>query len=253
MTKPLTVWLTPPGPNPWKVVTILNELGVPYNIHSFKFADVKKKPFTDINPNGRVPAIVDPNTDITLWESGAILQYLEEVYDTEKKLTYTSLKERHLLNQWLHFQMSGQGPYYGQCGWYNVLLTEKLPSVIDRYVTEVHRILGVLNTALEGRSWLVGDKCTFADLAFLPWNARLDLLLMMPDGEDALAPYPNVAAWQARLESRESWRDAMKTRDRLMDEQGLMPNGMPKGINDIKEYEAILKAKDEERKGKESE
>jgi glutathione S-transferase len=54
---------------------------------------------------------------LTLWESGAILQYLEDVYDTEKKLTYTSLKEKHLLNQWLHFQMSGQGPYFGQAGW----------------------------------------------------------------------------------------------------------------------------------------
>lgn len=63
-------------------------------------------------------AIEDPNTGVTLWESGAILQYLDEVYDKERKLNYTSLKERHQVNNWLHFQMSGQGPYYGQCGWY---------------------------------------------------------------------------------------------------------------------------------------
>ncbi|KAL4999868.1 glutathione S-transferase [Aspergillus recurvatus] len=237
MTKPLTV------------VTVLNELGVPYNIHSFKFDDVKKPPFININPNGRVPAIVDPNTDVTLWESGAILQYLEEVYDTEKKLTYTSLKEKHLLNQWLHFQMSGQGPYFGQCGWFNVLHPEKLPSAIDRYVKEVHRILGVLNTALEGRAWLVGDKCTFADFAFLPWNARLNMVLLTPEGEDPLAPYPNVAAWQKRLESRESWRKAMQTREKLMDEQGLMPNGMPKGVSNMKEYEELM-ANEAEGKGK---
>ena len=62
---------------------------------------------------------MDPNTNLTLWESGAIIQYLEEVYDTEKKLTYDSLTERQLLNQYLHFQMSGQGPYFGQAGWYD--------------------------------------------------------------------------------------------------------------------------------------
>ncbi|CBF83091.1 hypothetical protein AN3255.2 [Aspergillus nidulans FGSC A4] len=255
MTKPLTVWLTPPGPNPWKannpqVITVLNELGVPYNIHSFKFDDVKKPPFININPNGRVPAIVDPNTDLTLWESGAILQYLEDVYDTEKKLTYTSLKEKHLLNQWLHFQMSGQGPYFGQAGWFNVLHAEKLPSAIERYENEVHRILGVLNTALEGRNWLVGDKCTFADLAFLPWNARVNMVLLTPEGEDPLAPYPNVQAWQRRMEMRESWREAMRTRDRLMDEQGLMPNGMPKGVSNMKEYEELMSRQAKEREGK---
>lgn len=63
------------------------------------------------------PAIVDPNTNLTLWESGAILQYLEDVYDKEKKLTYDTLNEKHLLNQYLHFQMSGQAPYFGQAGW----------------------------------------------------------------------------------------------------------------------------------------
>ncbi|GKZ38570.1 glutathione S-transferase, nitrogen catabolite repression regulator [Aspergillus brasiliensis] len=151
MTEPITVWLTPSGPNSWKVITILEELQVPYVIHSFKFDDVKKPPFIGINPNGRVPAIVDPNTNLTLWESGAIIQYLEEVYDTDKKITYNSLNERHLLNQYLHFQMSGQGPYFGQCGWFNVLHPEKLPSAIDRYVREVHRVLGVLNTILEGK------------------------------------------------------------------------------------------------------
>jgi glutathione S-transferase len=62
-------------------------------------------------------AIEDPNTSLILWESGAIIQYLEEVYDKDRKLTYDSLNEKYLLNQWLHFQTSGQGPYFGQCGW----------------------------------------------------------------------------------------------------------------------------------------
>ncbi|KAL2864225.1 glutathione S-transferase family protein [Aspergillus lucknowensis] len=242
MVKPITVWMTPPGPNPWKVITILNELEIPYEIHSFKFDDVKKPPYIDINPNGRVPAIVDPNTDLTLWESGAIIQYLEDVYDKENKLTYTSLKEKHLLNQWLHFQMSGQGPYFGQASWFNILHHEKLPSAIERYEKEVHRILGVLNTALENRTWLVGDKCTFADLAFLPWNTHVGIILRMPEGEDPLDPYPNVQAWQGRMQSRKSWKDAMRMRDRLMGEQGLTPIGMPKGVNNMKEYEEFIES-----------
>ncbi|GFN13727.1 glutathione S-transferase family protein [Aspergillus tubingensis] len=240
MTKPITVWLTPPGPNPWKVIVILEELQVPYLIESFKFDDVKKAPFININPNGRVPAIIDPNTNLTLWESGAIIQYLEEVYDNDKKLTYDSVNEKHLLNQYLHFQMSGQGPYFGQCGWFNVLHHEKLPSAIDRYAKEVHRVLGVLDTILEGKEWLVGDKCTFADLAFLPWNTRLNMALLTPSGEDPLAPYPNVQAWQKRMESRPSWQKAMEVRSNLMEEQGLQPNGIPKGIKNFEEYQQYI-------------
>ncbi|QKX56747.1 uncharacterized protein TRUGW13939_03853 [Talaromyces rugulosus] len=240
MTERITVWLTPPGPNPWKVVLVLEELGVPYVIQSFKFDDVKKPPFININPNGRVPAIVDPNTNLTLWESGAIIQYLEEEYDKEKKLTCDSMQERQLLNQWLHFQMSGQGPYYGQCGWFNVLHPEKVPSAIERYTREVHRVLGVLYGVLQGKDWLVGGKCTFADLAFLPWNARLDSVLLTPPGEDPLTPYPNVQAWHQRMLARDSWKKVISTRDKLMDDQGLQPNGMPKGITNMKEYEEYM-------------
>ncbi|KAJ5638760.1 glutathione transferase [Penicillium herquei] len=246
MSQPITVWLTPPGPNSWKVICVLEELQIPYNIHSFKFDDVKNPPFINVNPNGRVPAIVDPNTNLTLWESGAIIQYLEEVYDTEKKLTYETLNERHLLNQYLHFQMSGQGPYYGQAGWFTVLHHEKLPSAIARYHAQIHRILGVLNGLLEGKEWLVGDKCTFADLSFLPWNNRVNMVLATPPGEDPLEPYPNVRAWQRRMESRPSWKRAMEIRDRLMGEQGLQPNGMPKGLTNMAEYEAFMAKSPEE-------
>lgn len=120
---------------------------------------------------------------------------------------------------------------------FNVLHPEKLPSAIERYENEVHRILGVLNTCLEGKEWLVGDKCTFADLVFLPWNTRVDMTLLTPPREDPLDPYPNVQSWHQRMLARESWKKAMATRDKLMDDQGLMSNGMPKGINNIKEYE----------------
>ncbi|KAM5356938.1 hypothetical protein ACJ41O_003584 [Fusarium nematophilum] len=195
------------------------ELGVPYEIKAFKSADVKKPPYADINPNGRVPAIVDPNTDLTLWESGAIIQYLIEVYDTEKKLTYDALKEKHLLNQYLHFQVSGQGPYYGQAGWFNYLHPEKLPSAIERYNNEILRILGVLDKVLEGKDWLVGDKCTFADLAFLPYNARLYMFGFSKPFEEMVKEFPNFASWHRRLEARDSWKKAMEIRDRLAEDK----------------------------------
>ncbi|KAF2837869.1 glutathione S-transferase [Patellaria atrata CBS 101060] len=223
MTKPIRVHMCPPGPNPWKVVIILEELGIPYEIHSFKFDAVKEKPFTDLNPNGRVPAIEDPNTNIVLWESGAIIQYLVEEYDTQKALTYEALKEKHQLTQWLMFQVSGQGPYFGQASWFNVLHAEKIPSAIERYNNEVKRILDVLEGCLEGKEWLVGDKITFADLAFPTWNDRIDAIILCPP-EAKFEAHPNVKAWHERMTSRPSWKKAMETRAKLMDEQGLMPN-----------------------------
>ncbi|KAL9083219.1 MAG: hypothetical protein Q9165_008625 [Trypethelium subeluteriae] len=137
--------------------------------------------------------------------------------------------------------MSGQGPYYGQCGWFNVLHPEKLPSAQTRYNNEVKRILGVLDQSLAGKKWLVGDKCTFADLAFVTWNDRVDMVLGVTDSTP-LKDFPNVDAWHKRMVSRESFKKSMKIRENLMDAQGLMPDGMPKGINNMAEYEAKMKA-----------
>ncbi|KAL4791653.1 glutathione transferase [Aspergillus venezuelensis] len=254
--EPITVWMTPSGPNSWKVVIVLKELELPYKVNSFKFEEVKKCPFIDINPNGRVPAIEDPNTQITLWESGAIIQYLIEQYDRNHMLSYDTLRERQLCNQWLHFQMSGQGPYYGQCAWYvqmlaiqqlqtdiktrfKVLHYENIPSAIERYTKEIHRILSVLNGVLEGKPWLVGDKMTFADLAFLPWHERIDQLLSIPRDE-ALGQYPNVLAWHTRMRTLETWRDCEAERARLMCEQGLGINGLPKGVDNMEEFQKLM-------------
>lgn len=124
---------------------------------------------------------------------------------------------------------------------------EKLPSAIERYNNEVKRVVGVLEGWLaEGggskRQWLVGDKCTFADLSFVTWNDRLDSALMLPpDQKDKFEGFPNVKAWHERMISRPSWKKAMETRAKLMDEQGLTWNGMPKGINNMAEYEAKMK------------
>lgn len=95
------------GPNPWKVAIILEELGLPYETKFVEMPDMKKEPFEKLNPNGRVPAVEDPNTGIVLWESGAIVEYLCETYDPSNKLSYgNSSPQKHQLRQWLYFQVS---------------------------------------------------------------------------------------------------------------------------------------------------
>ncbi|KAI4152903.1 MAG: hypothetical protein LQ340_002631 [Diploschistes diacapsis] len=118
------------GPNPSKVTIILEELGLPYQTSKEDYAKLKQPPFTDINPNGRLPGefsetfsynsypLTDPNTGITLWESNAIISYLVDEYDKDHKISYASSPERHLLQQYSYFQASGQGPYFGQAVWY---------------------------------------------------------------------------------------------------------------------------------------
>jgi glutathione S-transferase len=96
------------GPNPPKVRMVCEELGLPYELDDVQFADLKKPEFLKINPNGRMPAIHDPNTNLTLWESGAIIEYLVEKYDTENKLSFASgSTDAYLAKQWLFFQVSG--------------------------------------------------------------------------------------------------------------------------------------------------
>jgi glutathione S-transferase len=123
-------------------------------------------------------------------QSIAIIQYLIEKYDTTGRLTYTTGPEKYLVNQWLLFQASGQGVYFGQGNsrdlfdlcwveadewnsavWFSHVHAEKLPSVISRYRKEIRRVLGVLDAALEGKRFLVGDKVTIADLSFVPWHS----------------------------------------------------------------------------------
>ena len=106
------------GPNPWKVAIILEELGVPYQSEFLDFAKIKQEPYISVNPNGRVPAIEDPNTGIVLWETGAIIDYVLETYDKDNSLQYTNPQEKWDQRAWADFQKSGQGPYFGQLTWF---------------------------------------------------------------------------------------------------------------------------------------
>jgi glutathione S-transferase len=102
--KPLTIW-GKGGPNPPKVRIVAAELGIPYTVKDISFPDLKTPAFLAINPNGRMPAIQDPNTDLTLWESGAIIEYLVETYDTQHKISFApGSKDAWLAKQWLFFQ-----------------------------------------------------------------------------------------------------------------------------------------------------
>lgn len=212
--KPILLYWRNQVPNPSKVLVILEELGLPYETSWVELEDLKKEPFESVNPNGRVPAIEDPNTNITLFESGAIVSYLVDTYDKEHRLTYTSTPEKYFLQQWSFFQASGQGPYFGQAAWFNLFHPEKLESAQTRYANELKRIVGVLNRALKGKEWLVGDKCTYADLAFVMWNAQIDFV--MKDHAWNAAEYPDFKRWQEAMMARDSLKKVMSV---LMDKE----------------------------------
>jgi glutathione S-transferase len=199
---------------------ILEELGVPYEIEDISFPALKEPDYLAINPNGRMPAIQDPNTDITLWESGAIIEYLIEKYDTKKKLTFESgSKEYYLAKQWLMYQVSGQGPYYGQTVWFMKYHPEKVESAVDRYANEIKRVTGVLEGHLKAQKekagagsdgpWLVGDKMSYADIAWVPWQYLASKLI--PDDKFDAEEFPVVKEWIGRLAAKEGIKKVLES------------------------------------------
>jgi len=211
--KPIKVW-GKGGPNPPKVAILLEELGVPYEAIVVPLSDVKKPEYTAINPNGRLPSIHDPNTDLTLWESGAIVEYLIDKYDTEHRFSFPAgSAESYHAKQYLFFQVSGQGPYYGQAAWFKAFHHEQLPSAIARYVGEINRVTGVLEGILKAKAeeaekaggvgdgpWLVGGKYSYADIAFVSWQT----VVLKIHGPDEFNPddYPHVKDWIDRILAR---------------------------------------------------
>ncbi|KAM0747029.1 glutathione S-transferase, partial [Meredithblackwellia eburnea MCA 4105] len=189
-------------PNGFKVAIVLHALGLSYKpvYLDFKSEEHKKDPYLALNPNGRIPTLVDYETGFTLWESAAIIQYLVEKYDTEHKISAESVEDKFKQIQWLSFQISGQGPYFGQAVWFKIYHPDKVPSAVDRYVNEALRVLGVLESTLSKSEAgvLVGDKVSFADLSFLPWN-EIAFKFILPDGEEATAKrFPAVQAWREK-------------------------------------------------------
>ncbi|KAL9613433.1 MAG: hypothetical protein Q9167_002031 [Letrouitia subvulpina] len=202
------------SPNPAKVQMLVKELNLPYEIVPIPFSETKNPEYTSINPNGRLPAIHDPNTNITLWESGAILEYLVDQYDKDRRLSFEAgTPEYYHAKQWLFFQASGQGPYYGQAVWFLRFHPEKLESAKARYNKEINRVSGVLDGWLAKQQrgqegpWLVGNKLSFVDIAFVPYQSGIEGLVGKENHNED--DYPHVKEWMGHLTSREKVKDVL--------------------------------------------
>jgi GSH-dependent disulfide-bond oxidoreductase len=158
-------------PNGVKVSIALEEMGLPYEAHLIDFAtnDQLSPEFISLNPNNKIPAIIDPNgpdgAPLALFESGAILIYL-----AEKSGQLLPAAQRYQVLQWLMFQMGGVGPMFGQFGFFHAFAGKDIedPRPRERYRAEAARLLRVLDGALEGREWIAGDY-SIADIAIAPW------------------------------------------------------------------------------------
>nr|MBN9136230.1 glutathione S-transferase N-terminal domain-containing protein [Phyllobacterium sp.]MBQ9351131.1 glutathione S-transferase N-terminal domain-containing protein [Phyllobacterium sp.] len=191
-----------PTPNGVKVSIMLEELGLPYETH---LVDIGKNEswtpeYLSLNPNGKIPAIIDPDgpggKPLPLFESGAILLYLAE--KTGKFLPADPAR-RYETIQWVFFQMAAIGPMFGQVGFFHKFAgreyEDKRP--LERYVTESKRLLGVLETHLEGRQWIMDDDYTIADIATLGWVRNLVGFYGAGELVD-YASLKNVPAWLER-------------------------------------------------------
>jgi GST-like protein len=191
-------------PNGRKASIMLEEIELPYTLHAidFKNEDQKKPEFLAINPNGRIPAIVDRDAaggPVTVFESGAILIYLAE---KTGKLLAPSGAARYEAIEWVMFQMSAVGPMFGQWGHFAMFAPEKIPYAIERYKQESLRILGVLDTRLAKHEHLAGAY-SIADVATYAWVAGVVDRLEDPG-------FPHVRAWLARVGDRPAVQRGMK-------------------------------------------
>ena len=191
-----------PTPNGVKVSIMLEETGLDYEPHLINIGEDETwtPEFLSLNPNGKIPAIIDPNgpngEPLGLFESGAIIQYLAE---KPGKFLPADPAKRIEAIQWVYFQMGGLGPILGQLGFFHKFagkeIEDKRP--LDRYRKESKRLLGVLETRLEGRDWIMGDEYTIADIASLGWVRNL---IGFYDAGDLVDydEFKNVPAWLER-------------------------------------------------------
>ena len=202
-----------PTPNGVKVSIALEEMSIPYEAHKVTLsdADVKSPEFLSLNPNNKIPAIVDPNgpdgTAVGLFESGAILIYLAE--KSGKFIGATATEKAQTL-QWLMFQMGGLGPMLGQLGFFYKFAgsewEDKRPQ--DRYINEAKRLLGVLDRELAGKDWITGNY-SIADMAIAPWLRALDFY----GAKDVLGwdDHKNLVAYLDRFTARPAVQTGLVT------------------------------------------
>ena len=196
----LYVWKTPNG---YKVPIMLEELALPYELIPVDISagEQKKPDFLKMNPNHKIPVLVDDDT--TIFESGAILIYLAE---QSGKLLPASGAMRYEVLEWLMFQMASVGPMFGQANHFHKYAPEPIPYAIKRYDDEAARLFGVLETALAGKEYIAGEY-SIADIATWPWtrvykNINIDL-----------EKFPNVKAWYERMGARPAAKVALEKVD----------------------------------------
>jgi len=199
---------TSPTPNGYKVSIMLEEIGMEYSVHPIDLArgEQKTPEFLAMNPNGRIPVIVDrDNDDFVVFESGAILIYLAE---KSGQLLPREKKARFRVLQWLMFQMAGVGPMMGQANVFYRYFPEQIPAAIHRYQHEGQRLLGVLDKQLVGRDYLC-DEYSIADIATWPWAVIHEW-----SGID-VAGLDNLQAWLERMAQRPAVARGRKIPERI--------------------------------------
>ncbi|MDM9558771.1 MULTISPECIES: glutathione S-transferase family protein [Bordetella] len=198
---PLTFY-TADTPNGHKIAIYLHEAALPHRQVTLDLGrgDQRRPEFLAINPNGKIPAIVDHAAGLTVFESGAILSYLAAHYGC---LQPAGAAEQWQVQQWLHFQIGGIGPMLGQLWWFLHASDSGNREAIERYTREALRLCGVVERRLEASAYLALDRYSIADIAAFPWlrthaELRLDL-----------APYPRLRDWLQRIEARPAVRQAL--------------------------------------------
>jgi glutathione S-transferase len=195
-------------PNGWKASITLEELALPYELHVVDLAkgEQKEAEFLAVNPNGRIPAIVDRGEgDFAVFESGAIMVYLAE---KTGRLLPADAKGRSRVMQWLMFQMGGVGPMMGQANVFTRYFPEQIPSVIDRYRREGRRLFEVLDRHLADNEWLAGDY-SIADIANWSWVHTYEWPGISVEGLD------NLQRWIAAIAARPAVQKGAVTPPRI--------------------------------------
>jgi GST-like protein len=203
--EPSITLYTAPTPNGWKASITLEEAAIPYRVHGIDFRVNAQKEdwFLRINPNGRIPAIVDhANGDFPVFESGALMIYLAELQERKGvnvggvSLLPSDAKARSQAIQWLMFQMGGVGPMMGQANVFFRYAPEKIPFAIERYQRESRRLFEVLDRRLGESPWLAGDQYSIADIANWSWVHTFQWSGTNVDGLE------HLGAWLARIGER---------------------------------------------------
>ncbi|CAG8120194.1 unnamed protein product [Penicillium olsonii] len=209
--KPLTLHAHSSGPNPVKVAMALEALHIPYEVKQWEFGPdpkkgVKGETYLKINENGRVPAIEDPNTGVTAWESGACMNYIRRVYDKGNVIGPSGDSAQDLVDfeKWEYFLLSTLGPMMGQTNWFKHFNAEKNENALERYTAQAYRCYDVLEGQLKksGGESIIPGRVTAVDYHFEPWVRSYSFAGLSLDN------HPLIFKWLGLMNTREEVKEA---------------------------------------------